>query len=103
MSGNYESRARLFRVLGHPVRLQILDILAVQPSCVCAITEQIGCRQPYASQQLAVLRDAGLIIAEREGLNIRYRLAFSDVQRLIEREADVMSHVGPSSARENSA
>lgn len=102
MSDKYESRARLFRVLGHPARLQILDILAVQPSCVCAITEQMGCRQPYASQQLAVLREAGLIVAEREGLNVRYRLASPDVQRLIQREADGMTHVGPLSARENS-
>jgi DNA-binding transcriptional ArsR family regulator len=103
MSNCYESRARLFRVLGHPARLQILDILAVKPCCVCNITEQIGCRQPYVSQQLAVLREAGLIVAEREGLNVRYRLASPDVQRLIQREANLMGNSAPSCIRENGA
>jgi len=88
MSDHFESRPRLFRVLGHPARLQIQDILAVKPSCVCAITEQMGCRQPYASQQLAVLREAGLIVAEREGLNVRYRLASPDLSRLLQNKSD---------------
>jgi DNA-binding transcriptional ArsR family regulator len=101
MSDKYESRARLFRVLGHPARLQILDILAVKPCCVCTITEQIGCRQPYASQQLAVLREAGLIIAEREGLNVRYRLASPDVQHLIQRETNLMTNKTSPRVREN--
>jgi DNA-binding transcriptional ArsR family regulator len=89
MSDGYESRARLFRVLGHPARLQILDILAVKPCCVCAITEQMGCRQPYVSQQLAILREAGLVIAEREGLKVRYRLASPELQRLLQNKSDL--------------
>jgi ArsR family transcriptional regulator len=72
MSDGYESRARLFRLLGHPARLQILDILAGGPCCVHVIIQRTGCRQPYVSQQLAVLREAGLIIAEREGIKVRY-------------------------------
>jgi len=101
MSDCYESRARLFRALGHPVRLQILDILAVKPCCVWSITQQIDCRQPYASQQLAVLREAGLIIAEREGLKVRYRLASPEVQNLIQRGTHPQPRSTSSCACEN--
>lgn len=101
MSDIYESRARLFRALGHPARLRILDILACGPCCVCDITEQMGCRQPYASQQLAVLREAGLIIAEREGLKVRYRLASPEVQNLIQRGTHPQPRSTSSCACEN--
>lgn len=103
MSSCYESRARLFRALGHPVRLQILDILAVKPCCVWSITQQIDCRQPYASQQLAVLREAGLIIAERKGLEVCYRLASPDVQRLLQHAIHLEANVARASTHENGA
>jgi len=94
---DYESRARLFRALGHPARLQILDILAVGPCCVHVLIQRTGCRQPYVSQQLAVLREAGLVVAEREGIKVRYRLASPDVRRLLQNESDwgEVSHADP--------
>ncbi len=67
MRGYYESRARLFRVLGHPGRLRILEMLAAKPCCVCDLMQQLNYRQPYVSQQLAILREAGLVVGEREG------------------------------------
>lgn len=75
----YEDQARLFKALAHPVRLQILHILANESGCVCDLVQQTGCRQPYVSQQLIVLREAGLVVARREGLNVRYCLAFPDL------------------------
>ena len=71
----YKVQAQLFRALAHPVRLRILDALARQEACVCHLTALLGQRQPYVSQQLATLREAGLVADRREGTLIYYRLA----------------------------
>ena len=71
----YRDQAQLLRLLAHPMRLQILDILRQDSECVCHLSAVLGKPQPYVSQQLAVLRNAGLIDDDREGTNIFYRLA----------------------------
>jgi DNA-binding transcriptional ArsR family regulator len=74
MDDEYELLAQLHRALAHPVRLQILDILSREEACVCHMTAVLGQRQPYVSQQLAALRDAGLVVLRREGTLVYYRL-----------------------------
>jgi DNA-binding transcriptional ArsR family regulator len=74
-ASGFKAQAQLFRALSHPVRLRILDILAHQEACVCHLTAILGQRQPYVSQQLATLREAGLVADRREGTLIYYRLA----------------------------
>jgi DNA-binding transcriptional ArsR family regulator len=71
----YESQARIHKALAHPVRLRILDILSRQEACVCHLTSILDHRQPYVSQHLATLREAGLVVDRREGTLIYYRLA----------------------------
>ena len=71
----YQHQSNIFRAFSHPVRLQILDILKQQEACVCHLTAVIGRPQPYISQQLATLRDAGLVTDRRDGTLIYYRLA----------------------------
>lgn len=71
----YRERAQLLRLLAHPMRLQILDVLRRDSECVCHLSTVLDKPQPYVSQQLAVLRNAGLIDDDREGTNIFYRLA----------------------------
>ena len=70
----YHERANLLKVLAHPVRLQILDELCGDAECVCHLSALLNKPQPYVSQQLAVLRTAGLIEDEKEGTNVYYRL-----------------------------
>jgi len=70
----YRAEGDLYKALAHPVRLQILDLLARQEACVCHLTAAIGQRQPYVSQQLAALRDAGLVVDRRDGNLVYYRL-----------------------------
>jgi ArsR family transcriptional regulator len=80
----YQKQAQLFRALSHPVRLRILDILARQEACVCHLTAILEQRQPYVSQQLAMLREGGLVADRREGTLIYYRLADDHVASLLE-------------------
>jgi ArsR family transcriptional regulator len=88
----FEAQAQLFRALSHPVRLRILGILTRQEACVCHLTAVLEQRQPYVSQQLASLREAGLVTDRREGTLIYYRLAndhlatFLDLGKMVIKE-----------------
>jgi DNA-binding transcriptional ArsR family regulator len=79
----YTHQAALLKAIGHPVRLQIVDLLRVEPECVCHLSAALDRPQPYVSQQLAILRSAGAIVDERDGTNIYYRLAGENVARQV--------------------
>jgi ArsR family transcriptional regulator, arsenate/arsenite/antimonite-responsive transcriptional repressor len=69
--------ASIFRVLGEPARLQILSLIAAQPSqevCACELVETLGLAQPTVSHHLKVLYEAGLLTKERRGTWIYYRI-----------------------------
>lgn len=57
-------------ILGHPIRLQILDMLAQRDGqiCVCDLEAALPVKQPTVSHHLKLLRAAGLIDCERRGL-----------------------------------
>lgn len=79
-----ERHAQIFKALMHPVRLQILDALRGGEQCVCHLEAQLGQRQAYVSQQLAVLRKAGLVADRRDGPNSFYRIAHPEVLTLLD-------------------
>jgi ArsR family transcriptional regulator len=68
--------AALFRALGEASRLEILGLLAAAdgPICACEIEEHFRLAQPTVSHHLRVLREAGLVTAERRGLWVHYTL-----------------------------
>jgi DNA-binding transcriptional ArsR family regulator len=71
----YNRTAEILKSLGHPIRLQIIEILSEEGEvCVCHLEHLLGLRQAYISQQLSQLREAGLVENRREGLNIFYSL-----------------------------
>jgi DNA-binding transcriptional ArsR family regulator len=72
-------QAEVLKTLASPRRLEILHALAREPMEVGRLAELIGATQPNASQHLAVLRTAGVVEAERDGREVRYRLADPDV------------------------
>jgi DNA-binding transcriptional ArsR family regulator len=74
-----DTQAEIFKVLSHPSRIDILNILRDGEHCVCHLEAHMGFRQAYISQQLAVLREAGLIQDRREGWNIFYRVCKPEI------------------------
>jgi ArsR family transcriptional regulator, arsenate/arsenite/antimonite-responsive transcriptional repressor len=64
----------LFRVLGDPLRLQIVQLLAREQLCTCHIVEETGARQTNVSNHLRILREAGLVETEPCGRFTYYRL-----------------------------
>jgi ArsR family transcriptional regulator len=75
--------ANLFKVLTHPTRIAILELLRGGEQCVCHLEAALGARQAYISQQLAVLREAGLVADERDGLNVYYRIVRPEIFAVI--------------------
>jgi DNA-binding transcriptional ArsR family regulator len=73
----------LFKALAHPMRLAIIELLRGGELCVCNLEQALGCRQAYVSQQLTVLRDAGIVSVRREGWRIYYRVTQSAVFSLV--------------------
>ena len=73
MSGIAE-RAKLFYLLSLENRLRILDELRYGDACVCHLQHKLNRPQAYVSQQLRILKDAGIVDSDRDGVNIFYRL-----------------------------
>ncbi|MEY4652701.1 MAG: hypothetical protein RI884_1282 [Pseudomonadota bacterium] len=69
-----EQACALMKVLGNPDRLMLLCELAQGERSVAQLQETLGILQPTLSQQLAVLREEGLVDTRREGKSIHYRL-----------------------------
>jgi ArsR family transcriptional regulator len=79
----YQAKAELFRTLGHPVRIRVLELLQAGPRPVRELLEEIEVESSNLSQQLAVLRRAGLVISSRDGSTVLYTLSTPDVADLM--------------------
>lgn len=79
----YEAKAELFRTLGHPARIRVLELLEFGARPVHELLAEIDVEASNLSQQLAVLRRAGLVRSSREGATVLYSLATPDVAELL--------------------
>jgi DNA-binding transcriptional ArsR family regulator len=84
-----DTLVELFKALAHPVRLQILDVLRVEPACVCHLSTVLDRPQPYVSQQLSVLRDAGLVIDYKQGLYVFNRVSNRRIYKWMDQVQDL--------------
>jgi DNA-binding transcriptional ArsR family regulator len=80
----YEVKANLFKGLAHPVRVRVLEVLAasVEVSVTDLLTDT-GLEASHLSQHLSVLRRHNLVVAERRGIQVYYRLAHPRVADLL--------------------
>ncbi|HEY4768005.1 MAG TPA: metalloregulator ArsR/SmtB family transcription factor [Candidatus Limnocylindria bacterium] len=74
----YDLQAEILKTLANPRRLEIAHLLADGPLTVSQLVAQLGIAQPNVSQHLALMRSAGVLESERDGREIRYRLADAD-------------------------
>src|SRR3954449_12377285 len=80
----HELKANLFRVLGHPARVRILELLRDGERSVGALQAELGLDSGGTSQHLAALRRIGLVESRREGTSVLYRVTDDEVFRLLE-------------------
>ena len=75
--------SEVFKALGHPARVEMVRALSGGERCVCELVEIAGLGWSTVSRHLSVLRQAGVIEAEKRGLQVFYRLALPCVARFI--------------------
>jgi ArsR family transcriptional regulator len=71
---HYRRRAGVMKALGHPSRLMMVDELSRGERCVCDLTALVGHDMSTVSKHLAVLRKAGIVVDDKRGLQVFYRL-----------------------------
>jgi ArsR family transcriptional regulator len=85
-----QQMADAFAMIGQPARLNILLAIGNDKACVCQLEALLGQRQAYISQQLMLLRDAGLVESERSGRFIFYHLTDPRWLDLINQAAGIL-------------
>ncbi len=99
-----ERRAKVIKALAHPSRLAMVDALTATEKCVCELQALIGADMSTVSKHLSLLRDAGIVLSDKRGLQVFYRLRvpcllsfFSCVDAVFENpDADLVQLPSPS-------
>ncbi|MFH1942783.1 MAG: metalloregulator ArsR/SmtB family transcription factor [bacterium] len=81
---NYDVNAQMLKALAHPTRLHLLDLIREKQPCVKAMEEILGVAQPNISQHLSLLRNLGIVVAEREGNQVCYRILNKTVLKILD-------------------
>ena len=85
-------KAELFRVLAHPARIRILEVLSDKGEhSVQALQQQLAVDQPVVSQQLAKLRAHGVVTSRKEGTTVIYALADPRIADLLKVAKDILN------------
>jgi DNA-binding transcriptional ArsR family regulator len=78
-----ERKADLFRALAHPARIRVLEILAEGERSVGELQPLVGIEGSHLSQQLAILRRAGLVSSRKHGASVTYEIRDPDLVALL--------------------
>ncbi|XRQ14148.1 ArsR/SmtB family transcription factor [Actinomadura welshii] len=79
----YQLKAEFFKTLGHPARIRVLELLSERDHAVAEMLPEVGIEPAHLSQQLAVLRRAGLVVSRKEGVTVIYSLTSPQVADLL--------------------
>jgi DNA-binding transcriptional ArsR family regulator len=89
----YQLKAEFFKTLGHPARIRVLELLSGREHAVAEMVRQVGVEPANLSQQLAVLRRAGLVTTRKEGATVYYSLTSPHVAELLAVARRILSAV----------
>ncbi|WAC92927.1 lsr2/espR transcriptional regulator [Mycobacterium sp. Aquia_213] len=90
----YKLKADFFKTLGHPARIRILELLVERDRSVGELlVSDVGLEASNLSQQLAVLRRAGVVVADRDGNVVTYSIASPDIAELLAVARKVLARV----------
>lgn len=89
-----KAKARIFKALGHPARLRLVERLAERPRCVCEMVEMVPGRQATTSRHLALLVSSGILRRHREGTKMIYELAMPYILKALPCVMEALRHGG---------
>lgn len=89
----YQVKAEFFRTLGHPTRIRALELLGERERAVSELLAEIGVEPASLSQQLAVLRKAGLVMTRKDGNAVYYSLTSPRVADLLAVARGILTEV----------
>ncbi|MBD7911548.1 MULTISPECIES: metalloregulator ArsR/SmtB family transcription factor [Clostridium] len=83
MDNKFEVTAKIFKTLGDPNRLKIIEMLSCKEKCACEILNQFNFTQPTLSHHMKVLMECGLVISRKEGTWNYYKLNCDNTKNLL--------------------
>ena len=89
----YQAKAEFFKTLGHPARIRVLELLSEREHAVAEMLPEVGIEPANLSQQLAVLRRAGLVVTRKEGSTVYYSLTSPHVAELLKVARQILTGV----------
>jgi len=78
-----EHAAEILKVMAHPIRLQIVELLQAKEMCVSDIVEALTRKQAITSQQLNMMKDKGVLSSRRDGTRVYYHIENKNVIKLL--------------------
>ena len=88
-TADFKPQAQVFKALGHPGRLLMLDELSRGERCVCELAALVGSEMPTVSRHLSLLKNAGIVDDEKRGAQVFYRLVTPYVMNFFQCVASV--------------
>ncbi|TNE55286.1 MAG: ArsR family transcriptional regulator [Bacteroidetes bacterium] len=80
-----EKMAEILKAISHPMRLEILELLeARQPQTVAELLDQLQVEQSLLSHHLTKMKDKGVLNSFREGRNVKYSLALTEITKIFD-------------------
>jgi ArsR family transcriptional regulator len=80
---NEDLYVKIYKALAHPIRIKIVKSLLDGPLCVCILNENVEFSQSNLSQHLKILKDAGVLKSEKDGLRILYSIKDDEIKNLL--------------------
>jgi DNA-binding transcriptional ArsR family regulator len=91
----YQAKAELFRTLGHPARIRVLELLCERPHAVHELRDEVGVEASNLSQQLSVLRRAQMVVSARRDGEVVYSISVPEVRDLLLAGRRILAQMGP--------
>jgi ArsR family transcriptional regulator len=83
-------QAKIFKALGHPSRLLMVDALRDGEKCVCELQALLNNDMSTVSKHLSILREAGIVSSDKRGTNIYYRLSLCCLENFLSCTGDLI-------------
>lgn len=86
-------KSDFFKALAHPTRVRILEQLAKREEevCVCELIDHLGIEQSNLSQHLSILRKQQIIVSNKVGLKVMYRIKYPEVLIILDKVREILA------------